>query len=305
MKLFKIMAIFGLFFTSNQTLTFAVHVSQWKHPDNEEGIVTLVSDAHVEADAHSQIREWDESQVRDLTQHLSADHNCVAIIEDYCRTIEDKENFNTRFLPATACILQKSGIKAHAVDFRDNCIYTRPLDTINTNAVLNEATMLMNVYKHIETQLPARYQEDLKLLKNDIAQHVSTFTSTFAQGESNAKKQWINYVFSLHSQLFDFVLLAEIYRHISNNNKVYVCAGYIHIEVLKSAFKQAGFSRTAKTLNYSESTRLRDIQHKIRKKYYNQVDPYPPIDLKKALENMDKGISEYVLQPMSAATVVA
>ncbi len=302
MKLFKILAVFGLLWVSSQTLTFAIHASQWKHPDNEEGIVILISDVHINADAHSPIREWDESQVRDLTQHLSADHNCVAIIEDYCRTIEERELFQTRFLPATTYILQKNDIKAYAVDFRKGCserIYDEPWDT---NKVITEETLLMNVYERIETRLPAQYQEDLKMLKNDIAQLISTFTSTFAQGDTNAKEQLKHDAFSIYCQLFDFVLLAEIDKYISDHDKVYVCAGYFHIEVLEKALQQAGYTRTAKTLRLPKAGMgLRNIQKVYYKTKINQNLSFAPIDLKKSLENLDKGISEYTPAFKSAA----
>ncbi len=293
---------------SSRLSAYAIHASQWKHPDDEQKTVTFVSDVHIGSDANSSIREWDESQVRDLTQHLNTDHSCVAIVEDYCETLERRENFRTRerrenfrtrFLPGTTCILQKSDIKAYAVDFRGDCykrIYREPWDT---NKVITEAAFFMNLYERVETQLPARYQEDLKILKDDIVQLVSKFPSVFDHDDINAKEQLKGDAFFIYGQLFEFVLLAEIDNHISCNDKVYVCAGHLHIKVLEKALKQAGYTRIAKTLNLPKSACLRDVQQKCYKKIYNQEDP-PPINLKKALENLDKGISEYT--PMNVAT---
>ncbi len=285
--------------------SFAMRTFRLVHPENKQKTVTIISDVHIEGDNHSLVRKIDEHQVRDLTEHLAAKKDCVAIIEDCCNTIKEREDYNTRFLPGTSCILQKYGINAHAVDFRKNAIYHN-LNSVNTNNVISEEAILMNTYQRIEDQIPDQHQEYFKELKKEIGVLTSTFTSISSQDafeETDMKREWAYKALDLAHRLFDFVLLAEINKHITENDTIYICTGHYHAKVLEKALKTAGFSRTAKTLSSSESMNLRDIQSMTNVKQQRNTNPYLPIDLKTALENMDKDISEYSPYPIDTASV--
>ena len=168
----------------------------------------------------------------------------------------------------------------------------------------DEMTLFMNAHEHIEDQIPSQFQEIFKKLKNDFVQHTSTFAPTFTTDNTRAKRAWLFNTILFFSHLFDFVLLVEINEKISLNDSVYVCAGAKHIRVVETALQQEGYKRIARTRNPLKlpSIGLGSLQVMAS---YPESEIGTAIDLKKALENLDKGVSDHVLQPPINAASVA
>ena len=155
---------------------------------------------------------------------------------------------------------------------------------------------VMNTYTRIQSQVPATFQEDFSKLKNDFVELCATFESVFTRDDTDAKKQWQHEFGVLHAQLFEFVTLAKLNEQISCNDTVYICAQHNHISVIETALQLQKYYLNAKTLSPVDG--LRDTQ---KQKHNRQPRAYIvfPVDIKKALENLNNGISKEAY--MSAA----
>ena len=292
MKIYNIITFFVACMLSLYTSAFVVKVSRWEKDGKK---ITVIGDVHgspISPKKRPEVRDWDESHVFALTRYLSTKSDCKVLIEDRCKTALERDRYDTRFLPGLAHTLQNCGIKAYAVDFRENL---PKVDSWNVAMLIEGKNLVASIFTRIAPHIPFMFQDSFEKLKNDFEQCSLIFTTIFDQYDVHAKQCWIDEVDFLRCQLFDFVLLAEINEKISSSDDIYVCAGASHTRVLEHILMKDGYTQIAVALSPGSVRQAQQIEYKGNLHCV-------PLDLEGALENMDNGVSKHT--PLDIKPVV-